>query len=391
MSEPVMSRPTHKSGGLPVGSIAALCLLVALGYGVYTHVERGVAVRALAQERENQIPDVRTTIVHATMAPVALDLPGETVGLETATINARASGYIDKRFVDIGATVKAGQPLAIIRAPELDQRVAQAQAALAQAKATLEIARVTARRSGGLVGGGAVSKQSFDVDQLTRQQREAEQAAANAVLAEMAQRRAYTTLVAPFDGVVTVRNVEAGDLVSADTAQGMPLFTVARTDRLRVRVHVPQDQARSVHVGDPASIIVPERPGEHFTGTVTRTSEALEQNSRMLLVEIELDNRDGRLSAGVYASIHFNLPRQSSTIIVPAEAVAYEADGLSVETVGPDNKVTVRKVQVGRDYGDTIEILNGLPDGSQLIVHPPSALHQGSQVAPRPDADGKGA
>jgi len=390
MSEPVTSRLTHKSRDGRFGPIIGLGILLALGYGVYTHVERGIAVRALAQERESQIPDVRTMIVHNTTAPVAMDLPGETVGLETAGINARASGYIEKRFVDIGTLVKAGQPLAIIRAPELDQRVAQAQASLAQSKSTLDIARVTARRTSGLVGGGAVSKQNFDVDRLTQQQRQAEQAAADAVLAETAQRQAYTTLVAPFDGVVTVRNVEVGDLVSADTVQATPLFMVIRTDRLRVRVHVPQDEAGSVHVGDPASVTVPERPGDHFSGTVTRTGTALEQNSRMLPVEIELDNRDGRLSAGVYASIHFELPRPGPTIIVPAEAVAYEADGLSVETVGPDNKVTVRKVQVGRDYGDTMEILSGLPDGSQLIVHPPSALRNGDLVAPRSDTDTKG-
>jgi len=390
MSEPIMPRLTHKSRDGRFGPIIGLGILVALGYGVYTHVERGIAVRALAQERESQIPDVRTTIVHNTTAPVAMDLPGETVGLETAAINARASGYIEKRFVDIGTVVKAGQPLAIIRAPELDQRVAQAQASLAQSKSTLDIARVTARRTGGLVGGGAVSRQNFDVDRLTQQQRQAEQAAADAMLAETAQRQAYTTLVAPFDGVVTVRNVEVGDLVSADTAQATPLFMVVRMDRLRVRVHVPQDEAQSVHVGDPASITVPERPSDHFTGTVTRTGSALEQNSRMLPVEIELDNRDGRLSAGVYASIHFELPRPASTIIVPAESVAYEADGLSVETVDPDNKVNVRKVQVGRDYGDTMEILSGLPDGSQLIVHPPSALRNGDLIAPRPDTDTKG-
>lgn len=281
--------------------------------------------------------------------------------------------------------MQAGQVLAIIHAPELDHRVEQAQATLAQARANLALAQITARRSGGLVGGGAVSKQNFDVDRLTQNARQAEQKAADAVLAETAQRQAYTTVIAPYDGVVTVRNVEAGNLVSADNATSRPLFVVTRTDRLRVRVHVPQDAALTVKVGEPASIVVPERPGQTFKGTVTRTGHALEQGSRMLPVEIEIDNHDNRLTAGLYAEIHFDLPRAASVIMVPSEALNYEADGLSVETVNADNKIAVHKVKIGRDYGDHLEILDGLPDGSQLVVHPPSALHEGSVVAPQLD------
>lgn len=184
---------------------------------------------------------------------------------------------------------------------------------------------------------------------------------------------------------MTARNIEAGDLVSADNATARPLFVVTRTDRLRVRVHVPQDAALTVKVGEPASIVVPERPDQTFTGTVTRTGHALEPGSRMLPVEIEIDNHDSRLTAGLYAEIHFDLPRAAPVIMVPSEALNYEADGLSVETVEADNKVVVRKVRIGRDYGDHLEILDGLPDGSQLVVHPPSALHEGSIVAPQLD------
>ena len=222
------------------------------------------------------------------------------------------------------------------------------------------------------------------MDRLTQNARQAEQKAADAVLAETAQRQAYTTVTAPYDGVVTGRNVEAGDLVSADSTT-RPLFIVTRTDRLRVRVHVPQDAALTVKTGEPASIVVPERPGQGFSGTVTRTGHALEQGSRMLPVEIEIDNHDSRLTAGLYTTVHFDFPREAPVIMIPSEALNYEADGLSVETIGVDNKVTVRKVKVGRDYGDHLEILDGLPDGSQLVVHPPSALHEGSVVAPQLD------
>ncbi|GBQ22326.1 membrane-fusion protein [Gluconacetobacter sacchari DSM 12717] len=378
-------------GGRATGTAIGLGLAALLGYGAVTHVERARAVRALADTRRDQVPEVRTMIVHADRSPVALDLPGETAPLETAAIGARASGYVEKRFVDIGTPVKAGQVLAIIRAPELDRQVAHAQAALAQAQADLDLARVTARRSAGLVGGGAVSRQNFDVDRITQQARLAEQDAARAALAEMAQRQAYTTVTAPFDGVVTARTVEVGDLVNADNVQAAPLFTVARTDRLRVRVHVPQDQATGIAIGTQAALSLPARPDLRVAGTVTRTGHALERDSRMLPVEIELDNPDGRLAAGLYASIHFDLPRTAGVTLIPAEALNYEADGLSVATVSPDNRVTIRHVAVGRDYGDRIEILGGLPDGSQLVVHPPSALHDGSPVAPHQDAETKGA
>lgn len=383
-SDPVMSHSGHERRRFSPGIVAGLAVIVAVGYGVYTHVERAHAVTATARERDQQIPDVRTMIAHASTQPLSLDLPGETVGIETTPIGARASGYIDKRFVDIGTPVHAGQVLAIIRAPELDHRVEQAQATLAQARANLALAQITARRSGGLVGGGAVSKQNFDVDRLTQNARQAEQKAADAVLAETAQRQAYTSITAPYDGVVTDRVVEAGDLVSADST-ARPLFVVTRTDRLRVRVHVPQDAALTLKVGEPASMSVPERPGQIFKGTVTRTGHALEQGSRMLPVEIDIDNHDNRLTAGLYAEIHFDLPRAAPVIMVPSEALNYEADGLSVETVEADNKITVRKVKIGRDYGDHLEILDGLPDGSQLVVHPPSALHEGSVVAPQLD------
>ncbi|AQT03937.1 efflux RND transporter periplasmic adaptor subunit [Acetobacter persici] len=383
-SDPVMSHSGHERRRLSTGIVAGLAVIVAVGYGVYTHVERAHAVTATARERDQQVPDVRTMIARASTQPLSLDLPGETVGIETTPIGARASGYIDKRFVDIGTPVQAGQVLAVIRAPELDHRVEQAQATLAQARANLALAQITARRSGGLVGGGAVSKQNFDVDRLTQNARQAEQKAADAVLAETAQRQAYTSITAPYDGVVTGRAVEAGDLVSADST-ARPLFVVTRTDRLRVRVHVPQDAALTLKVGEPASMSVPERPGQIFKGTVTRTGHALEQGSRMLPVEIDIDNHDNRLTAGLYAEIHFDLPRAAPVIMVPSEALNYEADGLSVETVETDNKIAVRKVKIGRDYGDHLEILDGLPDGSQLVVHPPSALHEGSVVAPQLD------
>ena len=390
MSEPVQSSIgiREERRGPPVAPLLGLGAILLLGYGIYTHTERGIAVRALADTRQNQIPEIIFMVAHRETKPVSLDLPGETAPFETAAIGARASGYIAERRVDIGTHVKAGDVLAVIHAPELDRQEARAKAALEQARANLDLARVTARRSGGLVDGGAVSKQNFDTDRITQQAQNAARAAADAALAESAQRRAYTIVTAPFDGVVTGRNVEVGDLVSADSVQSAPLFVIARTDRLRVRVHVPQEEAGTVQSGTPVSLTVPDRPGESFGGTVTRTGHALERDSRMLPVEIELDNRDGRLSAGVYGSIHFELPRPAPTLLIPTESLIYNADGLSVATVEDGNRLRLHKVTVGRDYGDRIEIQTGLPEGSRLILHPPSALTDGRQVAPH---DVKGA
>ncbi|WP_252349676.1 efflux RND transporter periplasmic adaptor subunit [Acidomonas methanolica] len=189
----------------------------------------------------------------------------------------------------------------------------------------------------------------------------------------------------------TARRVEAGDLVSADNPQAAPLFVVARTDTLRVRVHVPQGEVPGVSDGMPVEISVPDRPRERFSGVVARTGFALEEGSRMLPVEIDLDNRDGRLKAGLYATIHFAMPRPSPTILIPSEALIYEADGLSVATVDPANHVRLRKVAVGRDFGDRLEVKDGLPDGSRLIIHPPSSLREGSVVAPLAGGPGEGA
>ena len=384
MSEPVLpvTGPRKDVARRSVAPFIGLGVVCLLGYGIYAHAERGSAVRALAATREHQIPEVSFMTVHREIKPVSLDLPGETVAVETAAINARASGYIAERHVDIGSHVKAGDVLAVIRAPELDREEARAQAALAQARANLSLARITARRSGGLVGGGAVSQQNFDADRITQQAQNAAQAAADAALAVSAQRRAYTIITAPFDGVVTARNVEKGDLVSADNPQSAPLFVLDRTDRLRVRVHVPQEEAGRIQPGTPARLTVPGRPGEAFSGSVTRTGHALERESRMLPVEAELDNRDGRLAAGVYGSVHFEVPRPASTILIPSESLMYNAKGLSVATVDMTNHLHIRPVTVGRDYGDKIEIQTGLPEGSRLVLHPASALADGQEIAP---------
>lgn len=366
------------------GPLAGLGLIAALGWGVYSHIKSAHATTALAAERQSIVPELRVLRVHPAADPLSLDLPGEIAAFETAAIGARASGYVETRLVDIGSVVKRGQVLAIIAAPELSAELAHAQASRAQARANLDLAQITARRSGNLVSDGAVSKQNFDADRITSSARSADRQAAEASYAETAQRQAYTAITAPFDGVVTERHVEVGDLARADT--NTPLFVIARTDKLRVRVHVPQDASRAIAKGVQASLTLPERPGLRVEGTVARTGQALEQDSRMLPVEIDLDNTDGRLNAGLYTMVHFSLPRTEHIILVPAEAVSYDATGLSIQTVNPDNTITIRPVSVGRDFGAEIEVISGIADDARIVVHPVSSLQNGSRITVQGDS-----
>jgi RND family efflux transporter MFP subunit len=231
---------------------------------------------------------------------------------------------------------------------------------------------------------GWVSRQKWDDDRLNASARKADLDAATAALAEMVQRQSYLTVAAPFAGVVTTRNVEAGDLVSADDSQAKPLFVVARADKLRVRVNVPQEAAPSVKPGITASVLVAEYPGQVFSGHVARTAAALVPGTRTLPVEVEVDNADGLLTAGLYVTVRFSLPRSRSVVMVKAESLIYLPAGLHVATVDTAGMVSLRKIQVGRDFGNEVEVITGLPSGSEVALTPPAFLRDGLRVEVRP-------
>jgi membrane fusion protein (multidrug efflux system) len=370
--------------GRRAGLTAVAVLAAGICYGLYAHADRDSATRAVAVERQAIIPDLRTVRAVAINSPRLFDLPGSIEPEETAALSARASGYIARRFVDIGSPVKTDQVLAVIRSPELDQQVSRARAALAQAQANWQLAAAKAQRSGALVRDGWVSRQNWDNDRLTEGARRADLDAAAAALAEAVQRQSYLTVTAPFDGAVTTRNVETGNLVSADDAQAKPLFVVARTDRLRVRVYVPQEAASAVKPGVAASVLVPEFPGRIFAGHVARTASALTPGTRTLPAEVDVDNSDGALTAGLYATVRFGLPRTQAVILVKSESLIYLADGLHVATVDEGGVVSLRRVMVGRDFGNEVEIVDGLPDGSQVALNPPAFLRDGLHVKAQP-------
>ena len=371
--------PNTRTGMRSAGWIALIILVGGLSYGAGHHISTDSIAEAATNSRLSMIPSVRTVTAHQLKGGVALDLPGSIESFETSAILARASGYISQRFVDIGTRVKKGDVLAIIHSPELDQQVSQAEAALTQAKANFDLAHATAARSGALVNRGWVTGQQYDQDRLTEAARVADVRAAQASLAAITQKRSYLTVIAPFAGVVTARNVEVGDLVSADTTSAQPMFSVARTDKVRVQVYVPQDMAEGLKNGVSASISVPEMPGRTFTAVVARTAQALDATSRTLLAEVDIDNPQNVLTIGTYVRVHFDLVSARPHVRLDANALIYDADGLRVAVVKNDH-VQLVPVKIVRDYGAEVEIGQGLTGGETVILNPPVALKQGGAV-----------
>ena len=345
------SRPTTKAerltGGQRLAIIASLLLCLALGIGFWQHYRLHAQVLATAEQRRDFIPSVRTVPVRASDSTMSVTWPGTTEAFEQANIYARASGYISRRDVDIGSRVKAGQLLVEITAPELEHQIAQAegtlaqmQAALQQAKANRDLARVTWDRDKPLVEKGWSTPQQGDTDRLTLEAREAAVAVAeanitaqNAQLRVLNQEKAYQSVIAPFDGVITQRNIDIGSLVQADATSGTFLFTLMHSDVIRIQLYVPQDEAFGIAPGVEAVVSVPEMPGRDFPGTVTRIADALQPGTRTLLTEIDVRNPDHALSPGVYCNVELKIPRKTPSLIVPSEAIIFNREGLSVAVV----------------------------------------------------------
>jgi RND family efflux transporter MFP subunit len=369
----------------------------ALGIGFWQHYRLHAQVLTTAEQRRDFIPTVRAAPVRASASTMTVTWPGTTDAFEQANIFARASGYISRRDVDIGSQVKAGQLLVRITAPELEHQIAQAEGNLAQMKASLELAKanrdlakVTWNRDDPLVEKGWVTPQQGDTDRLNLQAREASVAVAeanikaqDALLQVLDQQKIYQTVVAPFDGVITQRNIDIGSLVTADATSGTFLFTVMHSDVLRIQLYVPQDEAFGIAPGVAAIVHVPEVPGRDFPGTVTRTAEALQPGSRTLLTEIDVPNPDHALSPGVYCTVELKIPRKTPSMIVPSEAIIFNRNGLSVAVV--ENGVAhIHPVTVVRDFGTTVEVSAGVKDGDQVILNPPVDFTDGQKVQLKP-------
>jgi RND family efflux transporter MFP subunit len=399
-AQPAMARPRvrRRWAGRLFGVGVLLTLAGALGIGGWRYYSQHRQVLATAQQAEDFVPSLRVATVRASDPNRVVTLPATTLAFTAANIYARASGYIVERKVDIGDRVKQGQLLAQITAPELDHQIAQNQATLAQntaavkqAEANMELARVTWQRNSTLVKQGWVTLQQGDTDRLNLQAQQASVdaakqfvAAQEGLLSVLRQQKSYQSVVAPFDGVVTQRNINVGDLVQADAASGTFMFTVQQSDVIRTQVYVPQDQAFGVTPGVEAVVHVPELPDRTFPGKVTRIADALQPGTRTLLAEIDIPNPDGALTPGLYCTIELHVPRKTPSLVVPAEAIIFNRGGLQV-AVMEDGVARIRKVSVARDLGTQVEVRDGIKPGDRVILNPPVELADGSKVQARPE------
>jgi RND family efflux transporter MFP subunit len=401
---PVKSRMGRQRrwGGRLLGLGVLLMLGGSLAFGATRHFSQQREAVATSEQRRNFVPSVRAATVRASDANAIVTLPATTLAFAAANIFARSSGYIDKRNVDIGDRVKRDQLLAQISGPELDHQIAQAeatliqyQASVQQARANKDLAQVTWQRDSPLVDKGWVTPQQGDTDRLTLQARaaavgiaEANVAAQQALLQVLNQQKAYQRVVAPFDGIITQRNIDVGSLVQADATSGTFMFTINQSDVIRTQVYVPQDQAFGLHAGVEAVVHVPEIPGRTFPGKVTRTADALQPGTRTLLTEIDIPNPDGTLRPGMYCTIELHIPRNTPSFVVPADALIFNSNGLQVAVI-EDGVAHIRKISVARDLGKELEVRDGVKAGDQVILNPAVDLVEGSKVQARAVASSK--
>src|ERR1700752_1091021 len=380
-------------GGLALGAAAFLLLAGGLGAGAWRHYQGQREVALTAAQHRNFVPDVRVATVRASDAMSTVSLPATTTAFEAANILARTSGYIEKRYVDIGDQVKAGALLAQITAHELDHQISQAQATLAQDQANLhqieasrELARVTNARDSNLVKQGWLTLQQGDNDRLTLAAQQAAVGVAQSNIAAqeaqiriLEQEKAYQRVVAPFDGVITQRNIDNGSLVQS---QSTFLYTLQHPDVIRIQLYVPQDAAFGVAPGVDAVVHVPEIPNRSFPGTVTRIASALQPGSRTLLTEVAVPNPEGAVSPGIYCTVELFIPRKTPSMIIPADAVIFNQDGLHVAVV-KNGIAHLQKITIARDFGKEVEVHDGVKPGDQVILNPMVDLVDGSKVAVR--------
>ena len=403
-----LKRPGPSGRTLLLLALLLVVLVVAGFFAGYLPRQRRESVLAAESKiAGDSLPVVNVETVKRADAKSSLVLPGNIQAVTEAPILARATGYIKRRYADIGDRVNEGQVLAEIEAPELIQQIRQAQATVAQANSTVEqaeaalqqghtnenLARVTAQRWENLSKKGVVSRQENDTYQA---QWAAQQANVQALEKAVAAARnnvsaveanvsrlndllAYQTVRAPFAGVVTLRNVEAGVLVNEGNTL---LVRIAQTDRLRTYLNVPQSDAGSVRVGQQAVLVIPDLPGHGFPGAVTRTANALDPATRTLLVEVQVSNPGALLMPGMYAQVNLSIPRKDPPLLIPGDTLVVRSDGPQVAVVAADGRVHFARIQLGRDFGDRLEVLSGLEDGQQVVVNPSDAIREGAQVKP---------
>ena len=375
---------------------ALLFLLVLGGAAIYVFFQRGQAQTALASAtRQMAISTVLVVHPERGATDVHLVLPGTVQAEMESSVYAQVSGYIKRWLVDIGAPVKEGQLLAEIETPVTDQQLIQAQAATAQAQANLNLAKTTAARYNDLLKTSAVSKEDVDTQNASVAVQEANLAAAQANVRALEQTEAFKEVKAPFDGVITARKIDVGDLVTASgsgtAAQGsapsqsatpsQELFRIAQTKTLRVYVNIPENYSDETLPGISATLDFASSPNQKVIGKLVRTSQAIDPSSLTLLAEVDVPNPDGKLLPGGYAQVHFDITTDHPPLVIPGNALIFRAQGTQVGIVDPDTgTVHLQDIKIGRDFGTKLEVIEGLKEDDSVILNPSDSLTDGAKV-----------
>jgi len=360
-------------------AIALLVVLTLLASGIWSRVK---ARKTLGAETAQVAVTAVSVVLPKQTAPAQeIILPGNVQPFITAPIYSRTNGYLKKWFFDIGAHVKQGQLLAVIETPEVDQQLQQARSNLLTAQANLELAAITKDRYLGLLKTNAVSQQDADNAVGAYNANKAIVEADKAAVEQFAALVSFEKIYAPFDGVITARNTDIGDLINSGSGGGVKtdLFHIAQPGKLRVYVNVPEGYSRGVKPGMTADLSLAEFPGQRFQGRLVRTAEAITATTRTLLIEIDVDNPAGTLLSGSYAEVHLQVATQASTYLIPVNTLLFRSEGLHVGIVR-DGKVVFSPVTPGHDFGDQIEIVSGLKPDDQVILNPPDSIISGQPV-----------
>lgn len=385
-------RTAHSRRRVVIGVVVmAGVLIAALAAGVVPRISQSHRLAASVAVATATTPAVGVVKVSQATGNATVSLPGTLQPLLTTAVYARTTGYIRRTLVDLGARVRAGDLLAEIDAPDLDQQAVQARGIVAQSRAALQLAQAQLSRWKALAVDGAVTVDELDQKQAAFNMATANVSSAEADLRRLVQLQAYERVVAPFAGVITQRNVDPGALVGTaggasaalSSGSGSPtgsLFQIARVDTLRVFLDVPEEYTTSLRIGTAAVVTVPQLPGDTLAGRVTRTSRSLDPVARTLLTEVDVANRSGAYLPGMYAQAELRLGQVATPLNVPATALVIRAGPPQVITVLPDSTVRYQTVQIGRDHGAWVEVTGGLANGATIVVNPPENLRSGAKV-----------
>lgn len=377
LSDARVGKRSRKSWlALAIALIAVATLLVS---GIWSRVRARTTLSA--ETTQAALPAVSVVSPKQTAPTDEIILPGNVQPFISSPIYARTNGYLRKWYFDIGAHVKKGQLLAIIETPEVDQQLQQARSNLLTAQANLDLAAITKTRYQGLLKSNAVSQQDVDNAVGTYNANKAIVEADKATVQQYTALVSFEKVYAPFDGVITARNTDIGDLINSGSSSTpkTDLFHIAQPGKLRVYVNVPEEYSQGIKVGMTADLSLAEFPGRTFQGTLVRTAEAINMTTRTLLIEIEVDNLKNTLLTGSYAEVHLKIPTQTSTLLLPVNTLIFRSQGLHVGVV-KDGNVVLTAVTPGHDFGNTIEIVSGLRPNDQVIINPPDSIVHGQAV-----------